>query len=203
MPHSHIRLLLFANVRVWVRVSSAYGCTRFTSLIMIMYVWRSGGAAHYHAYQMMIHSPSTCSDAEAYNNFTGSDCLPNANDLDRVCCFRQEDCDNCTRGPDYRIIEYVASSRMSMRALFSSLFLTCFFLVFFPFLYFFLHFLCAATSLTRIMHAASDTFGTRPSPGAARTVRALRPTPPFRTLVPLSLACTYPLQLRVRIVVQA
>lgn len=61
------------------------------------------GAAHFHANNMMKYSPLTCVNTGYVYNATS--CSPDQTTLGQVCCFRQEDCDNCTRGPDYRIIE--------------------------------------------------------------------------------------------------
>jgi len=71
---------------------------------MLPYDRRMAGAAHFHAKNMALYSPTTCANTGYVNNAT--DCSPDKNSLYTVCCFRQEDCDNCTRGPDYRIIDF-------------------------------------------------------------------------------------------------
>jgi hypothetical protein len=72
---------------------------------MLPYDRRMAGAAHFHAKNMVTYSPDNCSNTGYVYNAT--DCLPNKSQgLFSVCCFRQEDCDNCTRGPDYRIIDF-------------------------------------------------------------------------------------------------
>jgi len=71
---------------------------------MLPYDRRIAGAAHYHAGKMVQYSPTTCANTGFWYNETT--CSPDKTTLNQICCFRQQDCDNCTRGPDYRIIDF-------------------------------------------------------------------------------------------------